>query len=45
MYLLVTVLHGFLQLPFSHCVLLQVDLLQVFDGGSVEVVQLRSQRR
>lgn len=39
-YLLVAVLHGFLQLPFGNGVFFELDLLQMLDGCSVEVVEL-----
>lgn len=44
-YLLVTVLHCLLHFPFSGTVFFVVDLLQMLDGRSVEVVQFCSKRR
>lgn len=44
-YLLVAVLHGALQLPLGGGVLFKVDLLEVFDGGSVKVVEFCTERR
>lgn len=44
-YLLVAVLHGALQLTLGSRVLFKVDLLEMFDRGSVKVVEFCAERR
>lgn len=43
-YLLVAVLHGALQLTLGSGVFFEVDLLEVLDRGSVEVVEFCAER-